>query len=92
MLKMTGGALDSLTAGRGGQGKLPFQTNRKFTGLEGRLSTARSTGCFSKGLGFDSQHLHGSSQLSVTTVLETPMPSLVSVGTRSTHICTVKDI
>ena len=66
ILKITDRALvDSLTAGKemGEENCVLRQTEISWE-LEGWLSTARSTGCFSKGPGFDSQHLHGSPQWS----------------------------
>jgi hypothetical protein len=41
----------------------------------------KSTG-FSEGLGFNSQHLHGGSQLSVTSVPKDPMSFPASTGAR----------
>lgn len=54
-------------------------TNRR-DGLE-----IKSTGCSSKGLGFNSHHLHGSLHLSVTPILQGDGHFLGSVGTRHAH-------
>ena len=51
-----------------------------FMGLERSLSV-KSTGCFSRGPGFNSQDPHGSSQPSVIPVPEDPTHSLASKGT-----------
>ena len=46
----------------------------------------KGTGCSSRGPGFSSQHLHGSSQPSVTLVPRDTLPSVVFVAPHILHI------
>ena len=49
-------------------------------------SAVKNTGCFFKGLGFDFQHLHGGSQLSVSPVPRDPLWPLWTLHTVGAQI------
>jgi hypothetical protein len=64
-----------------------FSQNKKFDGRGWRDGLAvKSTGCSSRGPGFKSQHPYGTSQLSITPVLEVPTPSPRHICRQSTNV------